>query len=139
MYLLFHQVLHEQIMHYVPCPLQVKKLVYVYLVRYAEEQQDLALLSISTFQRALKVKLTTNAGATFSNCCCALISEENFALSCVSGSEPVDTRERPARSVQYPSDDDRSYHDVGDQRSCDGHVAVRPQNCCSCHSKTVQV
>lgn len=29
-------------------------MVYVYLVRYAEEQQDLALLSISTFQRALK-------------------------------------------------------------------------------------
>lgn len=39
------------------CPLQLKKLVYVYLVRYAEEQQDLALLSISTFQRALKVTL----------------------------------------------------------------------------------
>ena len=37
------------------CVLQLKKLVYVYLVRYAEEQQDLALLSISTFQRALKV------------------------------------------------------------------------------------
>lgn len=36
------------------CYLQVKKLVYVYLTRYAEEQQDLALLSISTFQRALK-------------------------------------------------------------------------------------
>lgn len=34
--------------------LEVKKLVMVYLVRYAEEQQDLALLSISTFQRALK-------------------------------------------------------------------------------------
>ncbi|PIO66490.1 adaptin region [Teladorsagia circumcincta] len=33
---------------------ELKKLVYVYLVRYAEEQQDLALLSISTFQRALK-------------------------------------------------------------------------------------
>jgi AP-3 complex subunit beta len=32
----------------------VKKLVYVYLMRYAEEQQDLALLSISTFQRGLK-------------------------------------------------------------------------------------
>lgn len=29
-------------------------MIYVYLVRYAEEQQDLALLSISTFQRALK-------------------------------------------------------------------------------------
>lgn len=28
--------------------------MYVYLMRYAEEQQDLALLSISTFQRALK-------------------------------------------------------------------------------------
>ncbi|XP_058978347.1 AP-3 complex subunit beta-2 [Musca domestica] len=34
--------------------IEVKKLVYVYLVRYCEDQQDLALLSISTFQRALK-------------------------------------------------------------------------------------
>eukprot|EP00064_Thunnus_orientalis_P013991 superscaffoldBa00002365_g14032 len=34
--------------------IELKKLVYVYLVRYAEDQQDLALLSISTFQRALK-------------------------------------------------------------------------------------
>ncbi|XP_071965282.1 AP-3 complex subunit beta-2-like isoform X2 [Antedon mediterranea] len=34
--------------------IEIKKLVYVYLVRYAEEQQDLALLSISTFQKALK-------------------------------------------------------------------------------------
>nr|CDS32913.1 AP 3 complex subunit beta 2 [Hymenolepis microstoma] len=33
---------------------EIKKLVYAYLVRYAEEQQDLALLSISTFQRSLK-------------------------------------------------------------------------------------
>ena len=37
------------------CYPQIKKLVYVYLVRYAEEQQDLALLSISTFQKGLKV------------------------------------------------------------------------------------
>lgn len=29
------------------------------LVRYAEEQQDLALLSISTFQRALKASVTS--------------------------------------------------------------------------------
>lgn len=36
--------------------IEVKKLVYVYLERYAEEQQDLALLSISTFQRGLKVR-----------------------------------------------------------------------------------
>ena len=42
------------------CSLQVKKLVYVYLSRYAEEQQDLALLSISTFQRALKVCWTSS-------------------------------------------------------------------------------
>lgn len=34
--------------------IEIKKLVYVYLTRYAEEKQDLALLSISTFQRALK-------------------------------------------------------------------------------------
>ena len=39
-------------LHYTPP--QIKKLVYVYLVRYAEEQQDVALLSISTFQKALK-------------------------------------------------------------------------------------
>ena len=37
---------------------EIKKLVYVYLVRYAEEQQDLALLSISTFQKGLKVGVT---------------------------------------------------------------------------------
>ncbi|XP_047140481.1 AP-3 complex subunit beta-1 isoform X1 [Hydra vulgaris] len=34
--------------------IEIKKLVYVYLVRYAEEQQDLALLSVATFQRGLK-------------------------------------------------------------------------------------
>lgn len=44
--------------------IEVKKLVYVYLVRYAEEQQDLALLSISTFQRALKVTETGNGKVT---------------------------------------------------------------------------
>jgi AP-3 complex subunit beta len=37
--------------------MEIKKLVYVYLMRYAEEQQDLALLSIATFQRGLKVRL----------------------------------------------------------------------------------
>ena len=41
------------------CVAQIKKLVYVYLTRYAEEQQDLALLSISTFQRALRVMIKT--------------------------------------------------------------------------------
>uniref|UniRef100_UPI002953E162 AP-3 complex subunit beta-2-like n=1 Tax=Panthera onca TaxID=9690 RepID=UPI002953E162 len=42
--------------------IEVKKLVYVYLVRYAEEQQDLALLSISTFQRGLKVSSRPGPG-----------------------------------------------------------------------------
>lgn len=40
--------------------IEIKKLVYVYLERYAEEQQDLALLSIATFQRALKVRTYLN-------------------------------------------------------------------------------
>jgi AP-3 complex subunit beta len=40
--------------------MEIKKLVYVYLMRYAEEQQDLALLSIATFQRALKVNIENN-------------------------------------------------------------------------------
>jgi AP-3 complex subunit beta len=34
------------------CPsLEVKKLVYTYLVHYAPYKQDLALLSINTFQK----------------------------------------------------------------------------------------
>ncbi|CAH8658176.1 unnamed protein product [Dicrocoelium dendriticum] len=33
---------------------EVRKLVYIYLTRYAEEHQDIALLSVSTFQRSLK-------------------------------------------------------------------------------------
>ena len=36
---------------------ELKKLVYMYLVRYADELPDLALLSISTFQKGLKVFL----------------------------------------------------------------------------------
>lgn len=34
--------------------IELKKLVYVYLMRYAEEKQDLALLFISIFQWTLK-------------------------------------------------------------------------------------
>lgn len=33
---------------------ELKKLVYLYLTRYAEQEPDLALLSIATFQHALK-------------------------------------------------------------------------------------
>lgn len=33
---------------------ELKKLVYLFLTRYAEQEQDLALLSVSSFQRSLK-------------------------------------------------------------------------------------
>ncbi|RTG88737.1 AP-3 complex subunit beta [Schistosoma bovis] len=33
---------------------EIRKLVYAFLTHYAEQEQDIALLSISTFQRALK-------------------------------------------------------------------------------------
>jgi AP-3 complex subunit beta len=41
----------------VVCPsLEVKKLVYIYLVHYAESQSETALLAINTFQKDLKDK-----------------------------------------------------------------------------------
>jgi len=33
--------------------LEVRKLVYIFLLRYAEEEPDLALLSINTFQKGI--------------------------------------------------------------------------------------
>ncbi|CAH8559428.1 unnamed protein product [Heterobilharzia americana] len=33
---------------------EIRKLVYAFLTHYAEQEQDIALLSISTFQRAMK-------------------------------------------------------------------------------------
>uniref|UniRef100_A0A668T2D3 Clathrin/coatomer adaptor adaptin-like N-terminal domain-containing protein n=1 Tax=Oreochromis aureus TaxID=47969 RepID=A0A668T2D3_OREAU len=36
--------------------IELKKLVYMYLMRYAEEKQDLALLFISKFQRTLRTQ-----------------------------------------------------------------------------------
>lgn len=33
--------------------LEIRKLVYIYLLRYAEQEPDLALLSINTFQKDL--------------------------------------------------------------------------------------
>lgn len=55
---------------------KVKKLVYVYLSRYAEEQQDLALLSISTFQRALKVSTEITALSFLSLWCAGLFYDQ---------------------------------------------------------------
>ncbi len=34
--------------------MQIRKLVYLYVAHYAEAQPDIALLSISSFQKALK-------------------------------------------------------------------------------------
>jgi hypothetical protein len=83
--------------------LEVKKLVYVYLVRYAEEQQDLALLSISTFQRALKVGCYTRY-ASFTN-------------APGTGSQSTDSCQRPARA-QF----DTRAHDRTDSHA--GHQGV---------------
>lgn len=46
--------LFPQVVKNVICPdVEVKKLVYMYLIHYAEFEQDLALLSINTFQKGL--------------------------------------------------------------------------------------
>ena len=41
------------------CAPQLKKLVYQYVVRYAEQMPDIALLSIASFQKGLKVRART--------------------------------------------------------------------------------
>lgn len=72
--------------------IEVKKLVYVYLERYAEEQQDLALLSISTFQRALKV--------------CDTIQTMSSVLSSffvILGTQPVNKSRCITSIIQYKS------------------------------------
>ena len=46
--------LFPQVVKNVVCPdVEVKRLVYMYLIHYAEFEQDLALLSINTFQKGL--------------------------------------------------------------------------------------
>ena len=40
--------------------MQLRKLVYIYLVRYSEDLPDIALLSISTFQKGLRVRYFRN-------------------------------------------------------------------------------
>lgn len=80
--------------------IEVKKLVYVYLVRYAEQQQDLALLSISTFQRALKVLMPPN------NCLCVI---RIGLICCFLGPKPVNTSFCFESLVKYTSCYDCSY------------------------------
>lgn len=88
--------------------LEVKKLVYVYLVRYAEEQQDLALLSISTFQRALKVKHK--------------ISTSKLIL--ILGPKPINSSKRVESAIQYSSNHDCSDRNASDQRRSIRYVAL---------------
>lgn len=82
--------------------MEVKKLVYVYLMRYAEEQQDLALLSIATFQRALKVNRPS-------------LKERHAIRRCL-GLEPADSRQCPAGAVEHSSADYYHHHDARHSR-----------------------
>lgn len=91
-------------------------------MRYAEEQQDLALLSISTFQRALKVKMIFGTLFQFA---------VQFCVSCFAGSKSVDSSERIARFVKYSCDDYRSDYDAFHQRINARHVAVCQKSSCS--------
>ena len=88
---------------------ELKKLVYVYLVRYAEEQQDLALLSISTFQKALKV---------LSN-----IDAVNFL-----GSQPVDPSQCSSGFIIYSSRNDFPDYASGNKGLCQGYEPIRSKS-----------
>ena len=44
---------------------QLRKLVYMYLVRYAEDVPDIALLSVGTFQKGIRVCLAEAALFSF--------------------------------------------------------------------------
>ena len=78
--------------------MEVKKLVYVYLMRYAEEQQDLALLSIATFQRGLKVR--------------NLLGLICLSRMCFVGSKSIDSCQCITCFIQYSCSDDCYNHDV---------------------------
>lgn len=117
---------------------QVKKLVYVYLVRYAEEQQDLALLSISTFQRGLKVGIVPapfwgqQEGPEAVLACCS-----NAYIPV--GPQPADSCQCSACPLQHPCAHHCAHHDAGHQRSCVRHVPVCAEDSCPCHPKALQV
>jgi hypothetical protein len=83
--------------------MEVKKLVYVYLMRYAEEQQDLALLSIATFQRGLKV-----------------IDHRIYSLTVnvYLGSESIDSCQCTSRSIEYTRSDYCHNNDVSHSGCC---------------------
>lgn len=106
--------------------MEVKKLVYVYLMRYAEEQQDLALLSIATFQRGLKVRRSINH----------LVALHQVLFS---GSKSIDSCQCPSCAVQYSRADHCVDHDVSYSRSCEWHVGLCSKNSSQCHRQTLRV
>lgn len=101
---------------------QVKKLVYVYLVRYAEEQQDLALLSISTFQRGLKVGTLDALGGKRGGCEAVPARCNNAYVP--AGPQPADPRQRAACPLQHPRTHHRTHHDAGHQGGRIRHVPI---------------
>jgi hypothetical protein len=82
--------------------MEIKKLVYVYLMRYAEEQQDLALLSIATFQRGLKVQRNT------------FIHSLMNLIFLILGSKSINSSKCVTCFIKYSCTDNCEYHDVGD-------------------------
>lgn len=96
--------------------IEVKKLVYVYLVRYAEEQQDLALLSISTFQRALKV-------SHFLVCVYLTFNPPTFFFS-LQGSQSTDKGKCITCLVECSCNDDCADCDARYPRICFRYVTV---------------
>lgn len=116
---------------------QVKKLVYVYLVRYAEEQQDLALLSISTFQRGLKVGCSGDPGGAWGSSKPPVAALQLPHVP--TGSQPADPRQRPAGPLQHPCAHHRAHHDAGHKGGRLGHVSLCAQDSRPCHPQAVQV
>lgn len=116
---------------------ELKKLVYMYLVRYADQLPDLALLSISTFQKGLKVQLT-----------------EHRHIHIAPGSKSVDSSKRAACALFHPCARHCANHAHLSQAglvhtSCpyfltnlvgrNGHVPVRPKNRSTLHRQALCV
>lgn len=58
--------------------LELKKLVYLYLINYAKSQPDLAILAVNTF---VKVRIMKLVGFVYSNCLFFKPSSLNFMSS----------------------------------------------------------
>ena len=102
---------------------ELKKLVYVYLERYAQEQQELALLSISTFQRGLKDH----------NQVCLL---SKYHITWYQITVLADTRMRPPCFIFNSSSNNSSNFAPRDKRSRSWYVTICSENSRPRNSKT---